>query len=408
MKNKIKLLVVLAAVLVFSTGCTLAGALLQSGSAKGSDTGETVTISKEEYERLQKYAEMEYMLSVAEAIFYGDVDEQAMIENANRGFLYGLDDPYSFYYSPEDYAQLWEDDKGEYAGIGIQITTNYYTNICTVSRIFKDTPAQAAGIHKNDILIQVEDIDVNASTISQAVDIMRGKAGEEVQIKVLRGEEVLEFSVPRAEVKVNWEDHMMLEDGIGYLVLYQFAGAEDGQQIFQAAIDSLMAQGMKGLILDLRDNPGGWVGQAVYIADIFLPEGEVVYAEDKYGNRSYEYSKEGALDIPLVVLINQNSASASELLAGALQDYEAATIVGTVSFGKGIMQRVLDVGDGAGMQITIAQYFTPKGNKVHEVGIIPDVEIDLPEGDNGMYELGDLADVQLSKALEVLKEEMTK
>ena len=173
------------------------------------------------------------------------------------------------------------------------------------------------------------------------------------------------------------------------------------------AVDKLVKDGAKGLIVDLRDNPGGWVDDAVAIADMFLPEGTVYYAEYRSGEREYAYSKDGVLSTPLVVMMNENSASASEVLAGALQDRGAATIVGVTSYGKGIIQYVLPVGSkGAGMQLTVAQYFTPNGNKVHKVGISPNVEAKLPDGDNGMYEFGDMKDPQLSKAVEVVKEKM--
>jgi len=196
----------------------------------------------------------------------------------------------------------------------------------------------------------------------------------------------------------------MLDNQIGYIMLYEFSG--DCAPAFQKQLDQLIDQGAKGLIMDLRDNPGGWVDDAVQLADIFLPESTVAYLEKRDGSREYYTAKAGALDIPLVVLINENSASASEILSGALQDYKKATLVGTKSFGKGVVQYVLPVGTkGAGMQLTIAQYFTPNGNVVHKTGITPDVEVTMPEDASGVtYELGDLRDVQLRKAYEVAQE----
>lgn len=199
----------------------------------------------------------------------------------------------------------------------------------------------------------------------------------------------------------------MLSDDVGYIHLYQFAG--DCATQFESALKSMVEQGAKGLVLDLRDNPGGWVNDAVSIADHFLDKGIVCYMEYKDGTREYEYSKDGKENLALVVLVNEFSASSSEILSGALQDRADATVVGVQSYGKGIVQYVLPVGtDGAGMQLTVAQYYTPNGNAVHKIGITPDVEIALPEGDNGMYELGDLADPQLNKAFEVMQEKLEK
>ena len=405
-----KMRLILALVLLAAIVCGCAYFPLGISGGAGSDLtpsldGETVTISKEEYERLRRFSQMEGILNLIQEEYYQDVDEDAMLEMATRGMLYALEDPYTFYYSPEEYAAMWEDDEGNYAGIGIQILASYQTLVCTVSRVFEGTPAKEAGVHRGDVLVRVEDLEVNAYTLNDAVDIMRGKVREKVEIEVRRGEEILVFQIPRSDVKVNRVSSAMLEEGIGYIFLYEFAG--DCLPMFQSALHSLKEQGAKGIILDLRDNPGGWVDDALAIADMFLDEGVIYYAEFKDGSRKYSYSKDGKEDLQLVVLVNEGSASSSEVLSGALQDRGAATVVGTQSYGKGIIQYVMPVGtDGAGVQFTAAQYFTPNGNQVHEVGIAPDVEVPLPEGDNGMYEFGDLSDPQLSKALEVMREKL--
>jgi carboxyl-terminal processing protease len=198
----------------------------------------------------------------------------------------------------------------------------------------------------------------------------------------------------------------MLTDDIGYIYLYQFAGECAAE--FQTAVKQLPDQGAKGLIIDLRDNPGGWVDAAQDIGDIFLDKGTLCYLQYNDGSREYYSTKAGKTDLPLVILMNENSASSSEILAGALKDRADATIVGVQSYGKGIVQTVLELDGGAGMQMTIAQYYTPNGNAVHKVGITPDVLIELPEGDIGMYEFGDLSDVQLAKALEIMQQKIAK
>ena len=391
--------------IVMLTGCAMLTGNKAISEAAPQVTGDTVTISKEEYERFKKYEELDELLQVVEEYYYQEPDVSKLIENAERGLLFGLEDPYSFYYNPKEYAELWEEDEGKYAGIGIQISANFDTLLCTVSRVFKGSPAKDVGIHKGDILMQVNDLAVDAYNLQDAVDIMRGIVGQTVEVTVRRGDETLTFTVPRANIQVNRVESVMLEGGIGVVSLFEFAG--DCRVAFIGAVNKLVSDGAKGLVVDLRDNPGGWVDDAVAIADMFLPEVTVYYTENRKGEREYASAQAGKIDLPLVVLMNENSASASEVLAGALQDHGAATIVGVTSYGKGIIQYVIPVGDkGAGMQLTVAQYFTPNGNKVHKTGITPNVVAELPEGDNGMYETGDINDPQLKKAVEVLREKM--
>ena len=369
--------------------------------------GDSVLISREEYERYQQFNTLIELMDMADSAFYQEVDAQAMLEGAAAGLLAGLGDPYTFYYTPEDYAEMWEDDEGEYAGVGLQITANYVTGLCTISRVFDNGPAREAGVLKGDILYKVEDLYVSATNLQDAVDIMRGTPGTEVEVTFLRGAEELTFMLTRAEINVNRIEAGMLEDGIGYIFLYEFAG--DCATRFQEAVDDLVAKGAKGIIIDLRDNPGGWVNDAEAIGDVFLDRGTLCYLEYKDGEREYYRTKDGKQDVALVLLVNENSASSSEILAGALKDRADATVVGVQSFGKGIVQAVLPVGsNGAGMQITIAQYYTPNGNAVHGIGITPDIEVKLPDGDNGMYEFGDLSDPQLARALEAMKEKLAK
>lgn len=380
------------------------------GAASGSvpqatDNGDTVTISKEDYERYQQFDTLLELIDLVDYGFYEDTDRTAMLDGAAAGLLSALGDPYTFYYTPEDYAKLWEDDEGAYAGVGIQISASYLTGICTISRVFDNGPAREAGVHKGDILYQVEDLIVDAYNLQDAVDIMRGVPGTMVHVVFLRDGEQLEFDLERASISVNWVEAGMLTDEVGYISLYEFSG--DCATRFKTALDSLREQGAKGLIIDLRDNPGGWVEDAEAIADLFLDEGVLCYLEDRNGNRQYYRTKDGRVELPLVLLANENSASSSEILMGALKERADATVVGVQSYGKGIVQNVIPVGEnGAGMQMTIAQYFTPNGNKVHKVGITPDVEVALPEGDNGMYEFGDLADPQLKRALEEMEKKL--
>ena len=228
------------------------------------------------------------MMDVVDAYYYQDANEQDMLDGAASGLLYGLGDPYTFYYTAEDYAELWEEDEGNYAGVGIQISGSYLTGDCTISRVFDNSPAREAGIHKGDILRKVDDLDVTVYTLNDAVDIMRGHPGEPVTLVVERNGEELTFTVNRAQVNVNWVESGMLTEDVGYIRLYEFSG--DCATQVDAALADIVAKGAGGLILDLRDNPGGWMSDAVSIADHFLDEGPVCYLEYKDGTREFEYS----------------------------------------------------------------------------------------------------------------------
>jgi len=245
---------------------------------------------------------------------------------------------------------------------------------------------------------------VTADTLDEAVDIMRGTPGTDVDVVFMRDGLEMEYTLTRATINVNRVSSTMLEDGIGYICLFEFAG--DCSEKFIAAADALVKQGAKGIIIDLRDNPGGWMDDAEAIGDYFLDTGVLCYLEYNDGSREYYRTKPGEVDVELVILVNENSASASEVLTGALKDRKDATVVGVQSYGKGIVQSVLAIGEDEGMQLTVAQYFTPNGNAVHTIGITPDVECPLPQGDKGIYEFADLSDPQLSRALEIMQEKL--
>ena len=413
MKKRILLALSLVLALCLLSSCAylpfagLTDMLGMVAPAEVADHGDTVTISKELYEKYQQFDKLIEIQEIADMYFFEEVDNEAMLDGAALGLLSGLDDPYTFYYSPEEYAEYWEDDEGEYAGVGIQISGNYATGLCTISRVFDNGPAKEAGVHKGDILYKVEDLYVDAYSLQDAVDIMRGTPGTDVNVTFLRDGEEMSFVLTRAQITVNRVESTMLAEGIGYIALYEFAG--DCAVKFEDALDNVVKQGAKGVIIDLRDNPGGWVDDAETIGDLFLDKGTLCYLEYRDGTREYYSIKDGKTDVKLVILMNEHSASSSEILAGALKDRADATIVGVQSYGKGIVQSVIPISDdGSGMQLTIAQYYTPNGNKVHKIGITPDVEIQLPEGDNGMYEFADLADPQLSRALEVMQEKLAK
>lgn len=422
MKNKLKLIVLLTLTICLLGSCTFipAGKLdslyennqdsvIVSGdpSEKNNPGNDTVTISRDEYERYLKFSEMYEIFNFANEHFYQDIDPDKLVEYATRGLMAGLDDPYSYYYNPTEFKEMWEEDEGNYPGIGVMISSNPETQICTISRVFKGSPAEEVGVRRGDILYRVgEDLYVNSTNLQEAVDIMRGEPGTDVDVTFLRNGEEITFTITRRVINVNQVESTMIDNHIGYIAFYQFAG--EAEKEFETELNQLISNGAEGIIIDLRDNPGGWVEQARYIADLFMDKGVLCYIQYRDGKKlSDEYvTKDGKIDIKLVILINENTASSSEILTGALRDCAGAVTVGVKSYGKGVIQGVYPVGkNGAGYQMTIAQYYTPKGDAVHKAGIQPDYEVPLPEGDNGAYEFADIKnDVQLSKAVEVMKE----
>lgn len=400
MKKKI---IALCAVLIL-----LSGTVVLSGQASGifdffNQKKQTVTISQEEYDRLSRFSKMDTILQYVETWYYEEPDVDALIENATRGLLYGLGDPYSFYYNEAEWKEMWEDDEGEYAGVGMELLGNAQDYSVTITRVFRDTPAERAGIRKGDILVRVEDIEVDFYSMQNAVNVMRGTVNEVVEIEVRRGSEYLTFQVPRGIIHINRVEYTMLDDQVGYILLYQFAG--ESEKEFAEALEALKAQGAKSLVVDLRDNGGGWVQAAVDIADLFLDDGLLMYSEDRYGTREEYPMKAGSDDIPLVFLVNENSASASEILSGGMHDRGRATVVGTQTYGKGIMQVVIDLDDNKdGFQMTYSQYFLPSGEKVHKIGVTPDIISEMPEDmESTLFELGDLSDPQLKDAWEAAR-----
>ena len=415
MRKKWMLVLTLGLILCLLGGCSgipLSGLEAKyrraANSAPAAEGKDTVTISREQYERYRQFDELLELMDTVNYYYYKEPDTEKMLQGASAGLLSGVGDPYTFYYDPESWEKMWEEDEGEYAGVGILISSNYVTGISTIARVFKGSPAEAAGVRRGDILYRVgEDLYVTAENVDEAVNIMRGTPGTDVEVTFLRNGEELTLTLTRAMIHVNQVEHTMLPGEIGLIALYQFAGKCDEE--VEAAVKELTGQGARGLIFDLRDNPGGWVEAAQHIGDLFMDKGEVCYLVYRDGEEEHSYpTKDGKLEIPLVMLVNEYSASASEILTAALRERADAAVVGVNTFGKGIVQAVMPVGKkGSGFQLTIAEYFTPDGNSVHEKGIKPDVEIPLPEDDPGGYDFADMEhDIQLMKAVEVMKEKL--
>lgn len=355
--------------------------------------------------RLSEDASSEEKLSVLKGLidenYIGDVDEEALEEGIYKGYIQGLEDPYSVYYNEEETKDLYETTEGEYSGIGAVLSQDLESGVITLVQIYEDSPAAKAGLKDNDILTKVGDIEVTGMDLSEVVTYIKGEKGTDVDLTVLRGEDAEEITVTatRDTVEAQTVKYEMLEGQTGYLSVSEFDSVTYAQ--YEEALNELTDQGMTGLIVDLRNNPGGNLNTVCEMLDLVLPKGTIVYTEDKDGKRETATSDdEHQINVPMVVLVNGNSASASEIYAGAIQDYGIGKIVGTQTYGKGVVQQIFDLGDGTSVKLTIAEYFTPSGRNIDGEGITPDVEVEYEADENNPE-----ADNQLEKALEVMKEE---
>lgn len=341
--------------------------------------------------------------SLIDHYYYFDVDRETQEEALYDGIMEGLDDPYSVYYTKEEFEDLQEDTSGEYVGIGAVVTQDQDMNVSIV-RPIKGSPAEEVGLQADDILVEVDGVEITDQELTVVVDMIRGKEGTKAHLKIYRAGEpdYLEFDVPRRVVENFTVDNEMLTDTIGYISVTQFNDNTAAE--FIDAMDACVDQGATGVVIDLRDNPGGLLTAVVEMCDYIMEDGMIVSTKDKNGNSMGEYKDTGehSVDIPLVVLVNGNSASASEIFAGAMKDSGKAEIVGTTTFGKGIVQSVIPLSDGTAIKITVAKYFTPNGNDIHEVGVEPDVEVELPDGRTNAVNIEREEDTQLEKALEIL------
>lgn len=346
---------------------------------------------------------MKQLKTIIDEYYLDEVDEEEITEYTYKGMVAGLDDPYSVYYTKEEYESVQESSEGVFSGVGIVLTQDTETNAITVVKPMKDGPAAKAGIKAGDILTKVEGEEIAADEeLTSVVSKVKGKEGTKVTLTFLRDGKEKDYILKRQEIQNPTVEYEMLENQVGYIKITEFNEVTVEQ--FDEALGDLNEKGMKKLVLDLRDNPGGLLSAVTDIADMILPTGMIVYTEDKNGDRSeYEAKTEECVEQPIAVLINENSASASEILAGAIQDYDAGTIVGTTSYGKGIVQNIFQMGDGSAVKLTISNYYTPKGRNIHKKGIEPDVEVELKETLKDQTEIKKSEDNQLQKALEVLE-----
>lgn len=379
---------------------------LHSRNEESESTGEkedTASDSANEAITDEMIAKMKIIESVIDTYYYKeDVDKTAMENGAYKGMVESLGDPYSEYYSKEELQDLYESSLGIYYGVGAYVSLDSATNLAKISSVIEGTPAEEADLRADDIIYKVDGTDVTGMSLQEVVSLIKGEENTTVKLTLIRDGKEIEKEVVRRKVETPTVKFEMLDDGMAYIQITEFDTITVDQ--FTEAIAMAKGNDMKGLILDLRSNPGGNLSAVVQIAQQMLPEGLIVYTEDRDGNRD-EYSCDGKrqLQVPLVVLVNGNSASASEILAGAIKDYGIGTLVGTTTFGKGIVQRPIELSDGSAVKLTISSYYTPNGLNIHGIGIEPDVECEF---DSDRYYSEEKYDNQLEKAKEVLLEKM--
>ena len=343
--------------------------------------------------------------SLIDKYYLDQIDNDELESYLYKGLMAGLGDPYSTYYTAEEYKELTEDTEGVYRGIGVTMQKDVSTGAVTVVKCFEGAPGAEAGLQPQDQLVKVNGEDITDKELSEVVKMIKTSESDTVTLTILReGEsDYREVEVTLDTVEAPMVEHEMLDDKIGYITINQFAETTASQ--YETALEDLNNQGMERLIVDVRDNPGGLLTSVCDVLDSMLPEELLVYTEDKNGKKS-EYNATGTdqFDKSMVVLVNGNSASAAEIFSGALQDYKVAKLVGTTTFGKGIVQQIFNLSDGSAVKMTISKYYTPSGRCIHGTGLEPDVEMDLPDELKNQVSIDKSEDTQLQKAIETVKE----
>lgn len=359
--------------------------------------------SKEEYSKMEQ--KMDRIVTYLDQYYYEDVDKNKLIEGSYGGLVSQLGDPYTTYFDPKTFEEFSIDTEGSYAGIGVLVSIDEKDNSIVVVAPFEGAPGEQAGLLPQDKILSVDGEDVTGEELDQAVSMIKGPEGTTVTLSIYRKTEdrIFDVEVTRQQIDIPTVSHEMLEGDIGYIKIISFDRVTYDQ--FMEAYNDLNQQGQKGMIIDLRNNPGGLLDIVKEIADELLPEGLIVYTEDKEGNKETLTSDgQRQFNKPLAILVNGNSASASEILAGAVKDHGVGTLVGTTTFGKGLVQSIFDLKDGSAIKITVSKYYTPNGHYIHGQGIEPDEVVELPEELQNQLSLPRSEDIQLKRAIEVIQE----
>lgn len=397
-KNKIYKIIMIVAIAVFITFMVTSISLYTYFVNNPiSITSKSSSSSKDIAGTLQKYKE------IIDKYYLGDVDEEKLKEGAIKGYIEGLGDPYTEYISADEMEDYLSDTIGNFVGIGIYMVKNTEKGKIQVLAPIKGSPAEKAGIQAGDLILTVDGVDYSADEMTIASNKIKGEEGTTVTIEVLRGTETKKYELKREKVKVNQVEGKVLSNNIGYINFTSFD--ETTADDFKAKFEELNKQGIKSLIIDLRNNGGGIVDQALQIADYVADKDSVLlYEVDKNNKETVKKAKtDPIINMPIIILTNENTASASEILAGALKDLGKAKTVGTTTYGKGVIQQILKLSDGSGLKVTIEEYQTPNRNKIHKIGIAPDEEVKLPDSVTNVLNVTESEDTQLQKAIEMLK-----
>lgn len=397
-KNRIYKIIMIVAIAVFLTFMVTSISLYTYFLNNPiSITSKSSSSSKDIAGTLQKYKE------IIDKYYLGEVDEEKLKEGAIKGYIEGLGDPYTEYISADEMEDYLSDTMGNFVGIGIYMVKNTEKRKIQVLAPIKGSPAEKAGIQAGDLILTVDGVDYSADEMTIASNKIKGEEGTTVTIEVLRGTETKKYELKREKVKVNQVEGKVLSNNIGYINFTSFD--ETTADDFKAKFEELNKQGIKSLIIDLRNNGGGIVDQALQIADYVADKDSVLlYEVDKNNKETVKKAKtDPIINMPIIILTNENTASASEILAGALKDLGKAKTVGTTTYGKGVIQQILKLSDGSGLKVTIEEYQTPNRSKIHKIGIAPDEEVKLPDSVTNLLNVTESEDTQLQKAIEMLK-----
>jgi len=385
----------MASLIIVTGSITVISYIGSTTNTEVSETTSRTSITEYKVDALEQLIDKYYL---------NDIDTVAEENGMYKGLVESLNDPYSVYYTSEEYTALQESTSGTYCGIGATVSQAIDTGVITIVKPFSTGPAYTAGILPGDTIYKVSGQEVAGTDLAAVVSNMKGSADTEVILTIIRDgiTDPFDVTINRKKIEVPTIEYSMLENNIGYISVSEFDEVTADQ--YKAALVDLNNQGMTGLVVDLRDNPGGLVTTVVSMLDEMLPKGIVVYTEDKYGKKTdYISSDDKQFTLPLAVLVNKNSASASEIFAGAIQDYGTGTIVGVTSYGKGIVQSIIPLTDGAAVKLTVANYYTPKGRSIHKIGITPDIEVKLSEELQKQVIIDKSEDNQLQAAIDAVK-----
>lgn len=334
-------------------------------------------LNDQQYKAWSNYEEFEQVKNIIDDQYYLSANDDELYEAAIKGMVASLNDPYSVYYSPEEYQQRLNDLSNSYSGLGMVVASNPDTGKLVVSSVMNDSPAKDAGIKPGDILLMADDTALDGTKIEVAVSLMKGDPGTHVELTIERDGKVIKKDIIREEITIEYVKYEMLDGKIGYISISQFGeGCSDS---FDAAISDLKSKGAVGLIIDIRNNPGGYFNEAISICDSLLDEKRIVSTKDKDGKEQAWDSDASYVELPYAVIVNEYSASASEIVAGAVKDSRLAKVVGATTYGKGVVQTIISLNNGGGLKLTTAEYFSPNGSKINGEGVWPDIAVDLDE-----------------------------